>query len=894
MLIELRSSLEAIQSNVNDIELCREVLGKLANLNVTEMSKDRVLVADLFYAALEAIQEIKGDYLENEVFDAFVNISQIAKPGEESASLILVNFLNDLYRHRNGVSSQINISVDETIVLLKDLEPIKFIFLLSDEDGERYFPASRLLSNIVLDPTFISSKIEPYHINLLQLAVEMYRITGGVNPQEQFEQLIHDCKLQFINYLDGTSIRVDTIDMANYRYNHVMVFYNEKEGKVLIRHENENYFSDLPDGIQINHEINAQRTIIGHWVELPVDGVAIDYSEAIKENPTELLELLYAKGCKNVLIEKMIIKNLDGKYGPLNPFCVNDKWVIKGQINKLDGKVCAREKIIECIDEGRLQMLSTSAHCEGINQISFGLCLYLLEKECVDVEKMLSTDAELECRQNTIIRNWVKLTTDNDDALEYVLRKWLDDLEYCNGDLLKNFAFEKRNIRDILPFVMSLKWVYELLDMPDEPSIFVGTISYEEEDTYYIDFLPRVNKSLAKNNHSEISGIYSTDVILTGDTEPEEIFRDQMIGYFMLKAGKWYFDASLQNVLKIVVNIELLNAYLIQQHVISAFVENKCHPIFSIMELHAEELLDVDVTKMDKVSMFRYRLLHNILYNHIDADTVDDYINIFLKHQQISFEGITRDKLFASDDRNTLIVPKDRLVEDAVLRKVYDRYIRKHSKRDDLWWYSQEGLSCVNKEFYRNGHRINVIRFLFDNTEHGTATIRTIAANIGKEQEWIDFEIMRTKRNEVELRKAIEKQLSTIQAYIIGENVVKPQNIYEANSPLIEIHSYFGTDEGDGLIKTFLEYCGIEKDNYSVSHSHNILYKADRIEKECENLGLDYEHNKNIYIVIREFNMTKKTLLPKGAVGDAKKVITLFVKKPERYASYTLGGTRTL
>lgn len=229
MLTELRSSLEAIQSKVNDIELCREALEIIANLNVTEMSNNRVLVADLFYVALEAIQEIKGDYLENDVFDAFKNVSQIAKPGEESASLILVNFLNDLYQHRKGISSEIKISVDETIVLLKDLERIKFIFLLCDEEGERYFPASRLLSNIVLDPTFINSKIEPYHINLLQLAVEMYRITGGVNPQKQFEKLIDNCKLQFINYLDGTSIRVDTIDMANYRYNHVMVFYNEKE-----------------------------------------------------------------------------------------------------------------------------------------------------------------------------------------------------------------------------------------------------------------------------------------------------------------------------------------------------------------------------------------------------------------------------------------------------------------------------------------------------------------------------------------------------------------------------------------------------------------------------------------------------------------------------------------
>lgn len=881
MLTELRSSLEAIQSKVNDIELCREALEKIANLNVTEMSNNRALVADLFYVALEAIQEIKGDYLENEVLGAFKNVSQIAKPGEESASLILVNFLNDLYQHRKGISSEIKVSVDETIVLLKDLEAIKFIFLLCDEEGERYFPASRLLSNIVLDPTFISSKIEPYHINLLQLAVEMYRITGGVNPQEQFEKLIDNCKLQFINYLDGTSIRVDTIDMANYRYNHVMVFYNEKERKVLIRHENENYFSDLPDGIQVNHEINAQKTVIGHWVELTIDGVTIDYSDAIKENPTELLELLYNKGCKNVLIEKMIIKTVDGKYIPLNPFCVNDKWVIKGQVNKLNGKVCERDQIIECIDEGRLQMLSMSAQCEGINQVSFGLCLHLLEKECVDIEKMVSTEDGLQCRQNTIIRNWVKLTTDNFDAIEYALKKWLDDLDYCNRDLLKKFVFEKRRIRDVLPFAMSLKWVYELLDMPDEPSIFVGTISYEDDGIYYIDFLPRVNKSMAKNNHSEISGIYSTDVILLGDTDPEEIFRDQMIGYFVMKEGKWFFDTSLQNVLKIIVNIELLNSYLIQEKVISIFTENKCRPIFAIMELHTEELLDVDIAKMDKESMFRYRLLHNILYNHIDEDTADDYINIFLKHQQLSFEGIGKDAFFTNDDSNTLIVPKDKLIADAVLRKVYNKYIRKHSKRDDLWWYSPEGISCVDDEFYRNGHRINVIRFLFDNTEYGTATIRTIASNIGKEQEWVEFEVMRTKKSEDELREKIDRQRYTTPTYAIGDTVVKPKDVYTANFPKIEVHSYFGTDKGDAHIKAFLEYCSISNENYSVSHSHDILYMADRVEKECENLRLDYEHNKNIYIVIREFNMTKRTLLPKGSVGDAENAITLFVKKGE-------------
>lgn len=881
MLIELKSYLEAIQSKVNDIELCKEILEKLARFNVIEMSKNRVLIADLFYSVLKSIQESEGDNLENEVIQAFKNISQIAQSGEESSSLILINFLNNLYQHRNGLFSKIDISKDETAILLKDLEPIKFILMICDEGGKRYFPINRLLSNIILDSNFITSRIEIYHINLLQLAVEMYSIIEDGNPQEQFEYLINECNLHFICYLDGTSTRVDTIDMANYRYNNVMVFYNEKDKKVLIRHEDERYFSDLPNEVHINHEINAQGVIIGHSVELPVDGVAIDYSDAIKESPIELLKLFYIRGCKNVLVEKMIVRTEDGKYEPLNPYCVKDKWIVKGRINKSDGKVCQTEQIIDCIDEGRLQMLSSCAKCCGINQISFGLCLYLLEKECVDIEKMFSTNNELECRQNSIIRNWVTLTKNPVDSIEYILRKWIDDLDYCKESLLEKFTFDKRRIRDILPISLSLKWVYELLNMPDEASVFIGTISYEGEDVYYIDFSPRVNKSLAKKIHDEISGIYSSDIILSENTDAEEIFQEHMTGFFVLKEGKWYFDISLQNILKIIVDIELLNDSLLQKEILSAVSEEMCHIMFDIMNLQLEELLDVDVAKIDKDSLFRYRLLHNVLYNNINENTIDDYINIFYKHQILCFKDIDKDELFAKDNDNTLVVPKDNITVDATLRKVYTKYLRKHSERDNLWWYIPHKLSYNNNVYYKNKNKISVIRFLFDNIEHGTATIRTLAVNLGKELEWTEFEAIRTKQDKNILKKRIERQQHTVPTYTIETGSINPKDVYVSNSPQIEIHSYFGTDEGDNLIKEFLKYCGINEDNYCVSHKHDILYRAYRIEKECEKLGLDYENNKNIYIVIREFNMPKRTLLPKGVVGDANKVITLLVKKKE-------------
>ena len=881
MLDEMKVYLKVIQSKVVDECLCKDILKKISLLNVTEMSKDRMLIADLFCSVLQAIQENKINELEKEIIEAFKNISQIARTGKENSSLVIIDFLNHLYQHRNYVHQKIDISQDEILILLKDMEAIKFVLLICDEDGERYFPANRLLSNIVLDVNFINSRIEPYHINLLQLAVEMFKITGEVDPQEQFERLINTCNLHFIRYLDGTSTRIDTIDMTNYKYNNVMVFYNEREKKVLIRHENLSYFDILSNEVHINHEINAQGREIGYSVELSVEGIVLDYSEAIKESPIELLKLLYSKKCKNVMIEKMIVKTPEGKYEPLNPFCVNDQWIIKGRINQSKGKCYQLEQIIDCIDEGRLQMLSTCAKCGGINQISFGLCLFLLEKELVDIDKMFSNVNKDECLQNSVIRNWVELTTNKLESLEFVLRKWMQDLEYCNDRLLKDFTFDNRRIRDTFPFVLSLDWIYKMLEMPTQASVFIGTISYEKEDKYYIDFSPRANISLAKKLHDEIHSIYSSEVIFSEDTVIEEILHDENKGYFLLKDGTWYFDISLQNILKIIVSIELLNDSLLHEEILRIFSEELCQSIFSIMDLHSEELLDVNIKKMDKDSMFRYRLLHNVLFNNINAETSNDYINIFLKHQILNFKEIGNDDLFAKDGLSTLVVPKDNINADASLRKIYDKYLRKHSKRDTLWWYFPKDLSCESNIYYKDGNKLSVMRFLFDNIEHGTATIRTLAIYLGKEKEWIEFEIQRTKSKINILEQKIEMQKSSVIKYNVGSNVVEPKDIYIANSPKIEVHSYFGTNEGDQLIKDFLEYCKINESEYSVSHSYDIICKPDRIEKECVKLGLDYKRNNNIYLVIREFNMPKRNLLPKGTVGNADNVITLLVKKKE-------------
>ena len=171
MLKDFESDLYAINANPENDELCGKVLKKLADWNITESSEDREMVADLFYSVLKSIQLIKDNEiiegLHNDVILAFDNINQIAKTGKDSSSLILIDFLNELYQRRKILSFDIELSQEELVVLLSDLEPVKFIFLLCDQDGDRYFPVNRLLGNIILDPLFINTKIELYHVNLL-------------------------------------------------------------------------------------------------------------------------------------------------------------------------------------------------------------------------------------------------------------------------------------------------------------------------------------------------------------------------------------------------------------------------------------------------------------------------------------------------------------------------------------------------------------------------------------------------------------------------------------------------------------------------------------------------------------------------------------------------------
>lgn len=308
---------------------------------------------------------------------------------------------------------------------------------------------------------------------------------------------------------------------------------------------------------------------------------------------------------------------------------------------------------------------------------------------------------------------------------------------------------------------------------------------------------------MAKINSKDITYISSTDVVLSEGTDFEEFYVDGQNRYFVYKEGKWYSSIDLQNLYKLISLIELCNSRMLNHEMSTLVHENAFETIKSAMMLHQRELTDISIKKVNTESLIKIRLVNNLLLNRIDSSKWDYYYNLFAKQQKLSFVGIEHDKYFSINEKGVLVVPKDRPQEDAVLRKVYENYIRVSAERDLDWWFSGDELTEEKNEFYINGTKIKKVRFLFDNTEYGTATIRAIAAKLGKVDEWIQFEHNHTGQSEERLRQIIEKQSAKSQQYKCNGSLISLTEVVAKNKPGVEACSFYGTSEGDELIKNF-------------------------------------------------------------------------------------------
>ena len=913
---KLKTYLQALQAGKHEEKIILEAIEELKSCNLQELSEYRILIAEVYCRLLQYCQTMyEADVPEHIVanlLEVFVNIEQIGIEATEEekkdSNLITVWFLHELKVHKES-GDVWNID-DEMLrnvvqVLLKELDNIYFIFEIK-ENGQYVFPIHEMIATVVKEPGFvdINNPLGIYHIHILQLAVRLF--TDNTDKQKILQTLVEECKLRFINYLHSSGCIIDTPELLNYQKNGVMIFCDKETNKVLIRNKNRDYFSAIPlwkvKELIVEEEKDHHNNIIGFFVEYALDkgDLLIDYSKALEDESGReaFLRLVFDRKIYNILIENSIIKCVDGTFQPVNPFGYNDTVVVKGKLRDKNGKCYDREHFLDALSRYRSSALRINSKCI-MNRVSFGLAALLLQKENTGVDALrLDEFVDDEWYQNQLLKNWTKICSDPIEALTFITTEWQRENDYCVRTSSKGRNSREKNIEDheiealdFYPLKSEIDWMYLMLgcENPKNSYVLHGKVQEDDEGNFILG--ADMVYDVCGKRFSQDTRQATLFVEVESMKDPEGIL-DNIWGsgeeyYFLYDNRKQkgiVYNQSLLKMLSAIERIQEKNQLTLETA--SKISVMQYEAISDMMYLQKSALREAGKDVFcDFDSQVYYRLVHNLLWAKVNKENVDSYLRIFMSHQKLEFKDIRKDEKFMRKDEHTLYVPKDSRVSDSVLVSVYDNYLKAQSFREPQDLYDYE-LELREDGYYHKGSYIKNIMFLSDNFEVGSATTRMLKA-------YLNIDI--TDGNEEEKRR-VERTKARCQKYYLKKNASSPdfdvmfktavqlievtiEDIILKNFCNIEVHSYYGTEEGKNVIESFFRKQCME--DATVTYEHKIVSHASQIADDVKSIWPQLNIRDDIYTVVREFNMTKGNVFPDKMLNNPKKAICMFVKKSE-------------
>lgn len=922
---KIKACLQALQIGEHDETLIRNTIKYLKQCGLQELSDHRMLIASVYCRLLQYCQECYSEKvpepLVQELLDVFDNIEQVIAEPEmqerEDSSLITIWFLHELKIHRKRGKTwdtEDELFRQSIEILLTELDSIHFIFEIQI-NGDYAFPVRELIAKVVAKPEFISSStpLSSYHIHVLQLAVRLFE--KQIDEQETLQKLLKDCNLQFINFFYSYCFMIDTRELLNYQKNGVMIFFNPDNRTVLIRHESEEYFRNKPvcksGMLCVEQEKDYRGNTIGAFVEYTLEpgDEPTDYSEILKteQGREEFLKLVFDRGCFNVLMERMIIKKLDGSCLPINPYCTGDETIVKGWQSDRNGRCYRKAELPDALRKYRNATLRTDGTFV-MNRVSFGLALLLLMQENTGVDSLgLGTLSENCWYQSQVMGHWAEQCVDRLDALRFLTEQWFQETEYFRNRKMSGRKSGEENMEehiigalDFYPLRSDSGWIYRLMDC-DEPEgwhVLRGELMEEEEgaeDGFLQIDLQRKNPSSAELR--EKTGLTFLKFSLEDMEDPDEQVSEWEYGqeyYILYDPGSCRRKVYDQKLLKAFWGIqELQKKHYLSWETAKKINKTNYERISSLMKLQEEAFSEVGERYFcDFDSQVYYRLLHNLLWSGVDEGNIDSYLRIFMHHQPLTFSEIDRDDTFMRQDDATLYVPKDGRKSDSVLSSVYEKYLKAKYIRESRDLYDEELELREDGYYYHNDIRIEHIVFLCDNFEHGTAAKRMLAAYLKldptgdseeEEKERIRIKNARRLQQQYYLTRSDESDTESTED---REQKVRLQvslkDVVEKNNCTVAVYGYYGTKEGCRKIDAFLEMHGISflPSNFAEEITRCAVQIQNDVKKVWPGVSCgDY------YTVIREFNMTKVNVFPKNMVTEPRRAICMFVQKKELTAS---------
>lgn len=851
------------------IELFNSVSDYLKNLNESFIVLNKPQIAKLFCLNIGKLNpnlEVESEVAEK-IISSFENISKMESEQDEDVYIRTIAFLNKLFSQNENEYIDIQINTDtleeEFKILLENLERIRSIFSLKKE-GKTQFPISKLLYNIIQGRDFIGDTISSESFRTLILALEIFKYDeeGYSEETESVKRLITTYNLKCIDYImndNAFKIGGEDIWKDNFEKNGILILYNDRKHKVLIRSTHEDYFNNPvwnpTENLNIEYEVNNNNKKIAWFYEYTIDEkYEIKTCKELFEKEIELDEiknifkLIFDESCHNIFYEQAILVH-NTEMLPINPFSRNDKIICLNKLTKSSGK----ESVIELLKKYSLQVIGGI----GIDCATVGLILELLSIKLISIDELFfNITKRTNNIQNTIIKNWIDR---NGDFIEFY-KKFNDELNYLKK--LSDFENEVWRMRSFYPIKIDEN-IIRIINFESKYSGYTyKSIKIEEDYT---------SKKVFEINEEEIA----IEKIEYFNEEKDYLeYKNEFNALYNEQEKKIIVGTDIDNNKKLIDKIYRNNRYLVDSKWLDTISEIQVKEILKLVKLHQKALIEsffrnVTTGHITFLSLFKYKLINNLLCYKIIPEKLNEYIKLLHSHHLMDFSDVKQDSVISNIKNNTLVVPKDRSSTQSVLKDIYYEYIKDKDHRSEIDFFDNNISKDASGKYCRNKVIIDKILFIFDNIENGTSTLGALGEYLNYNGENI-VSIQGEDKN-VHLGRKRQR------FYCDGKEITLKE-IISKNTPQIELHAFFMSKEGKQKIEEFI------RDN-NLNIKVTFFKEFDNLaSKEMIDLGTKLfgkcKIRDNNYLIIREFNQPKKNIFPDSML-DSNNIVSLFVVKPE-------------
>lgn len=716
------SKKEQIEVYLNKIEyddnflIINDILEFIHGLLSEDISPNSERIAALFCRTISKISQeatITSE-LQKNIIDAFTRINRASIKPSNNSELCTLYLLNILFNsNKTDNTEDISELIDsDYIYLLDNLDKIKILFTLENEDGVKFFPIERFLIPILDSQNFIHEIQKPKNIQALMISLQVFDINSYPDEIEEIKKFATENNLKFITYLFiGGCILGDSEWKNNYEKNGTLILYNQKTNKILIRNSNPKYFNINSTilnkyGIQsIEKEKGNGGAFFTEYI-LPSPRIILNINEELlKEDNSSIilsfLRLIYNENYYNVIFPQNFIINND-ELIPVNPFAINDKYFIFG------GK-CFSEPIIE-IKKWLRKYSLIKITGNSLNYINLGMITSLFNIKRVNI-------LDLEIKTNTttfdgLLIKWISLCDDKQEVFNLFLSEYSKELEFISTP--ESLCKKKYQDEFWLPLQIpySIFKSFDITKFLENKQLLKGNFSF--------DFI--------NSKQSIVSDTNDFSNYLISNLDGEIIERiDEENCHFILDSieGKIYYDKRITTYVNLKNETERINNEVLSAELISVISEFHVSQLLQCIKLfqHNFQIVHKDIPLN---SYARYRLAFHLLLikQNLTKENFIEWYNLIIKHEKINYSIVNyRDDFIGQDC--VLYVPKNASNTQSTLKNISIHYLSKITRKNtDI--YSPIIKLDEKGRYLVNNCLINTICFVFDLIQEGSSSIGTL------------------------------------------------------------------------------------------------------------------------------------------------------------------------